>query len=135
MKAKLAFYKGKGDITDKLIRWWTKSPYSHVELVVDGWWYSTSPRDLRVRAKRIVPKKDHWDFVEVEVDEDWLYEVFAKTRGAKYDWLGIFFTQIVDLNIHSKSRYFCVEWCAFINKIPKPHRYNPGTLYNYVKGK
>ena len=32
---RLAFYKGKGDWVDKVIKWWTKSQYSHVE-VEDG---------------------------------------------------------------------------------------------------
>ena len=42
---RLAFYKGKGDWVDKLVRWWTKSQYSHVEVVVGNTWISSSPRD------------------------------------------------------------------------------------------
>lgn len=33
MKAKIAFYKAKGNYVDKAIRIWTNSPYSHCEIV------------------------------------------------------------------------------------------------------
>lgn len=35
MKAKLAFYKAKGDWIDLLIRVFANSPYSHVEIVIN----------------------------------------------------------------------------------------------------
>ena len=54
---RLAFYKGEGDWVDKLVRWWTKSQYSHVE-VVGNMWVSSSPRDGGVNAKiRLEVKK------------------------------------------------------------------------------
>ena len=45
MKAKLAFYKAKGNWIDFLVRVFTNSPYSHCELVINKDWYSSSPRD------------------------------------------------------------------------------------------
>ena len=52
MKAKIAFYKAKGNIIDKSIRLWTRSKYSHCEIVIGENWYSSSPRDKGVRAKQ-----------------------------------------------------------------------------------
>ena len=34
MNIKIAFYKGQGNWLNKIIRWWTKSPYSHAELIL-----------------------------------------------------------------------------------------------------
>lgn len=39
---KLAFYKAKGNWVDLLIRVFTQSEYSHVEIVHNKDWYSSS---------------------------------------------------------------------------------------------
>ena len=51
MSVALALYKGKGELANSLIRWKSKSIYSHCELVVDGWMYSSTVRDGGVRCK------------------------------------------------------------------------------------
>jgi len=132
LRTKLAFYKGKGTWVDKLIRWWTSSPYSHVELVVGDQWYSTSPRDNGVRSKVIVPKEENWDYLEVEVDTDWLTKVFDKTKGQKYDWWNIFFTQIVPLEIERSDKWICSEWCGYVLTRQKC-KLNPEQLYDAIK--
>ena len=45
MKIKVAFYKGRGNWKNKIIRWWTKSKYSHAELILPDeiTWVSISP--------------------------------------------------------------------------------------------
>lgn len=132
MKARLAFYKGKGDWTDKAIRLWTKSKYSHVELVVGDYWYSTSPRDMKVRKKKIVPNPDNWDYVDVHIYEENLLEMYNSTRGAKYDWLGILLSQFIPLSIHNRDRWFCSEWCAEILYLDYSNEYSPQDLYAEV---
>lgn len=64
---KLAFYRAKGNIIDLLVRIWTNSPYSHVEIVTTNKdWYSSSSIDDGVRIKQIQDDGNSWDFVEVE---------------------------------------------------------------------
>ena len=48
MEIKVAFYKGTGDLFNKIVRWWTKSPYSHAELILpDGvTWIRIGPFSL-----------------------------------------------------------------------------------------
>lgn len=41
------------DIGGHLICWWTRSKYSHVEIVIDGWCYSSSIRRGGVSRERI----------------------------------------------------------------------------------
>lgn len=128
--ARVAFYKAKhGNIVDKAIAWWTNSEYSHVELVCCGLWYSTSPRDLRVRRQKLIPKESHWDYIDVDIDPAWVDKLFENTQGAKYDWTGIFLTQFIPLDIHNRKRYFCSEWVADALKFQKPHSYSPEDLY------
>lgn len=129
---KIAFYKGKGDWSDKIIRFVTRSPYSHCELVSDGIWYSTSPRDLRVRAKEIVPNPLSWDYVEVKGNKARVITLYLETKGAKYDWLGIIFAQLLPFGLHSKKRWFCSEWCAAALELKEPHKYSPALLYKYL---
>ena len=50
MSVQLALYKGRGTLFNALIRWWTRSPYSHCELVINGTCYSSSIRDGGVRG-------------------------------------------------------------------------------------
>lgn len=131
--AKLAFYVAKnGNWVDKLIGWYTKSQYSHVELIHNGYWYSTSPRDLEVRRKTIRGTEGHWVYKDVEIDLLFLEDFFFLTKGSKYDWLGIFLSQFLPLNTHSMNRYFCSEWVATVLKIPSPHLYSPQDLYEEV---
>ena len=60
----LAFYKAKGDWVDWIVRKWTKSIYSHCEVVIGDEWFSSSPRDGGVRMKKIEYKPEDWDLVE-----------------------------------------------------------------------
>lgn len=133
MKAQLAFYKADGNLVDKLVRFWTRSCYSHVELVINGTWYSTSPRDLEVRAKNINPRDGYWDFVDVEIDYAYVQRFFNRTKGSKYDWLGIFLSQIFPLHIQLERRYYCSEWCATALTLVD-NNINPQQLYEKVTG-
>lgn len=135
VKAKLAFYiASNGNLVDKAIAWYTKSKFSHVELVIGRDWFSTSPRDLEVRKKHIVPTQGVWEFVDIEVDEEHVMALHELTKGAKYDWLGIALSQFIAANIHDTQRWFCSEWCAAAIKLDEPNKYSPEKLYKKVKG-
>ena len=139
---KLAFYKGRGDMFDRLIRLWTRSQYSHVEIIVDGIWYSSSPRDGRVRAKTIRPKRGHWDFRLIplfERDKASMLRFLESQTGKQYDWTGIFLSQIVPLNVQDPRRWFCSEICSAALKaggikLEKSSQwYSPARLYKEMR--
>jgi hypothetical protein len=143
MRIQLASYKAEyGNNVDKIIAWWTDSEYSHTEIIVDGVWYSTSPRDLRLRAKRIAPTEGHWDIVDISdgaKDCEVILAEFAKYEGAKYDWTGIALSQVLPLGMDSEQRWFCSEWAAHclqsIGKLgtaKEANEYNPGSLHKVV---
>jgi len=102
MKVKVAFYKGKGNWKNKLICWWTGSPYSHVELIMaDNFtWIGISPlltSTVSARAK-VDFDLENWDFVDLEVTQEQsnvILDFFKETEGCKYDWVGMFLSQFV----------------------------------------
>ncbi len=143
---KLAFYKGKGTWIDRIIRWWTQSIYSHVELVClhkDGLsigLVSSSPRDGGVRYK-VIPKSyfkaDNWTLVDASdrLDMDKLGQFFINHYPAHYDFKGILLSQLMSLNRHSKNKYFCSEFCAEALGFARPHQYSPQDLFTALNMK
>lgn len=135
-----AFYKGTHagvpGIYNRLARWWTRSPYSHVELIffdggpgADSQAASSSYMDGGVRFKWFEVDPDLWDLVDLpghlaEPALAW----FDAHEGEGYDLPG---------NVHfvlsavgdDKRKWFCSEAVAAALGMPDPARFDPGTLY------
>lgn len=136
--AQLAFYKGKGNWVDKLIRFVTRSPYSHVELIPNPELkaqfghvssMSSSARDGGVRFALITFDPDRWDFVDIDwYVGDQIFEIFRQQSGAKYDYFGLIFSQFFNWRRHNPKRWFCSEIIAFALDIPNANSYSPGDL-------
>lgn len=113
---RLAFYKAPGDLIDKSIRRWTKSEYSHCELVFsNGLWFSASPRDGGTRFKHIDIDPEKWDFICVPMtleQELKVYDFCIAEDRCLYDWLGILFTQVIPLSFENPWWWFCSEVCV-----------------------
>lgn len=142
----LALYKGKGTLFNRLIRLWTRSKYSHCEIVLSAHneslvvddsgavWLSASAMDGGVRSKEIELNLEHWDLIPVPWADrariDW---VFQQHRGKGYDWLGIFFSQLLASGLHSRSRMFCSEFCAAALGFANPQLFSPAQLRAVVQ--
>jgi len=131
----LALYKGRGTLFNRLIRFWTRSAYSHCELVLpDGRWLSASAMDGGVRAKRIELDLEHWDLIPVPwADARQILHLFEKHQGNGYDWLGLFGSQLLPLTIDNRRRMFCSEFCAAALGFPLAQRYSPALLGEVVQ--
>jgi len=140
----LAFYKARGSAADHIIRWATRSAYSHVELLIDceaippgpfSWQsFSASGRDGGVRSKVIRFDAGAWDFVPVP----WASIVRIRSAqetetGLRYDWAGLAFSQVLNLRRGSSRRWFCSELCAWSLGFPNPSALSPGDLAEWVK--
>ena len=135
MKVRLAFYKGEGKLFDKLVRFWTRSKYSHVEIAIGHLWYSASYMDKGVRMKSMPnPNPNSWDYIEVDMDSDIFEAVYREHKGKGYDWLGILFSQFIPLNIHQKSKCYCSEFCAEALPLSRTD-ISPEGLYRHLKQK
>jgi len=145
IKMKVAFLKGTGFI-DKLIKFYTKSDYSHCELVFsDGVWFGNAlDGKMKTGFKSRIPDPKYWDFIELptsEADEIKIKAFCEKEKDCKYDWSGIFLSQILHFGAQSKTKWFCSEICtAALQEIGmlsgiKPHKVSPGKLYSLIKPK
>ena len=124
MKITIAFYKGKGNLVNAIVRWWTKSEYSHAELILadDISWISISPSFNSKIMRRINLGIDHskWDLVELNVTEEQyavILDFFEETRGQRYDWVGMLLSQFLPCKIKHRERWYCSEWIAYALRI------------------
>lgn len=131
-KVYVAFYKGDKKLLDKIITWASRGFYSHVELIVGDFSYSSSGRDGGVRKKDV--KDMHfedgqlWDIFELKVaDIDHfkyrlnlidksLYQIpYKKNTGNKfkYDFVSIILYHIFRLSFLpkiQKEKFICSEF-------------------------
>jgi len=150
MQIKIAFYKGGGDWRNSVIRWWTKSIYSHAELILpdDYTWVSISPRlNSKVEAKvKLEHNPDMWDFVSFDITREQFETIMAFvqcTSGCRYDWFGMLLSQFTPFRIKQKGRWYCSEWISYalrisnvfdwkIIKIYEQKDLSPGRLHRLV---
>lgn len=135
----LALYKGKGLIGNALVRWWKRSPYSHCEIVIGDACYSSSVMDKGVRRKVIDLKPENWDLIELPwADEMTASRFYLATRGQRYSWLSIVWSQFFGREYDEPKASFCSEWCAQSLGLPTPCIYSPeslGKLCEFIGGK
>lgn len=140
----LAYYRGKGDIQDKIIRWATRSTLSHVELVLGmgkelptsdftAMAFSSSARDGGVREKPITFTPENWVFQKVS---PWyvpsLIEHAKNLVGEKYDLKGLLLSQVLALHRHAPKKWFCSEFCAKVLEFDDPQGFSPSGLFYAV---
>jgi hypothetical protein len=126
-QVQVAFFKGsRKSLLHRFIRWYTKSPYSHAELVMpDGeTWVSISPflsSKLETRSVKGDEDMDEWDFITFDlhwrepVKEYQLAQLdtFIKmTEGSGYDWTGMILSHVSSYVIKHKKKWYCSEWIA-----------------------
>ena len=134
-----AFYRGTrpglAGIYNRLVRWWCRSSYSHVELVFsDGWAASASYMDGGVRLTRIEFDPARWDLVELPAHlEAGARAWFEAHLGQPYDLLGNLHF-VVSPVADDKDRWFCSESVGAALGMPEAWRFDPGTLYAVLAG-
>jgi hypothetical protein len=128
------FYKNKNRLFDRLVSWWTRGPYSHVEIQLkDGYSYSSSSRDGGVRKKVIDFNPDRWDAVHIQGDETLVRRFFYENIHRKYDYWGLF--GFVYPTTDKPLRWFCSEIVAASLGYSEPWRFSPNDLYSILNRK
>jgi hypothetical protein len=122
----LAFYKGRPNsfinrIASTSIRWWTFSNYSHVELVdtikvnPSSWiWYAAEPFANGVKKSSMEYKTTDWDLYSLnhKYQKRNAIEFFISQLNKSYDYQGLIFTQIFNIQKHDHKKWFCSEIVA-----------------------
>lgn len=128
MSVQLALYKARGNWLNRLICWWTGSPYSHCELVINGACYSSSIRDGGVRGKTMALPAHSWDIIDLPwADPQMVQGWFDRHAHDRYGWLDLILCQILGMRRDGRG-VFCSEACAAALNIPNPTRFSPQTL-------
>lgn len=128
----VAFYKGTRPgfqgLYNILVRWWTRSPYTHCEMIFsDGLSASSSFLDGGVRFKEITYNPEHWDIVELPSElEQSARNWFIQHEGDSYDVIGNigFVVGSVD---DSKRKWFCSEVIMAALGVTEPGKFSPST--------
>ena len=119
----VAFYKAHGTLFNRLIRWWTRSQYSHCEVIIgsDGMSISASVRDnMCVRIKYIDYDIERWDMIHAPtLSPAELQQRIREVQCMKYDWIGIFFGEFIgrvfhEVRFEEKKKGYCSEVCNYI---------------------
>ena len=146
---KLAFYIGKksrnpkATALDRIICFFTKSSYSHVELIYEldhatmhAKTWSSSPLDGGVRKASIQLNPQRWEVYTIEGvhTSEQLHEWFTAHEGKKYDWMGAIGVKFRVFKQHH-NKWFCSEIIASYLGLKRPHRISPIKLYHHLSPK
>ena len=128
MKIKIAFFKGgKKSLLHRFIRWWTKSKYSHAELILpeERGWVGISPfltSRVGIREKNLNEEElKNWDYLTLKfswrepVKNYQLHQLdkfIEKTMNARYDWFGVIISNFTPFLVKKRDRWYCSEWIA-----------------------
>lgn len=131
---RIAFYKGRKRLFNRVTSWWLKGPYSHCELVLctdaNGLAVcaSSSAMDGGVRIKHMQLDPAHWELVDVGGDLEQAWVWLRTHKGDGYDYLGLF-GFVARVLGHDKGRWVCSEAVAAMLGIPDAWRFDPCSLW------
>lgn len=156
MKVILAFKNGMNSndawywkTSAKLIQWWTKSKYFHVEIAFKDKWVAAHT-DTGIRMEQLKPLYDNnYEYFELEVpnitkeQERILIEFIKEQENKGYDWKGIFLSQILFLNWEHPEKWFCSEIVAKVLELLyvqefmgiAPNKLSPGEIHKILLDK
>ena len=132
----LAFYKGHGQLLDRVIRWVTRSSFSHVEILRAAPAGSVDELEVRawsssggVREKLITFKSQNWELVAIPWAGPAAIDRVIAEIGNPYDYAGLLGSQALNLRRHRRDQWFCSEICAHALELSAPQELSPGGLY------
>jgi hypothetical protein len=135
---KFAFYKGNATLLDRLISFWMRGSYSHVEAILeegsDGTYTIASSvpgTGVRIAVGQSLPLSD-WDIVEGPGDPVVARSWFEARIGKAYDYLGLFHFIVQPADIESKDKYFCSEACLLSIGYDGAWREDPNGMYDVM---
>ncbi|MEL6587359.1 MAG: hypothetical protein AAFQ50_11975 [Pseudomonadota bacterium] len=133
----VAFYRGKGTFADKVVKFATRSPFSHCELIRSDTkprrgethtCISASGRDGGVRIKDIELKDPKWDIYAVPFARPDTWDRAAAELGKPYELWTMFASQLFNFRRNSRNRWYCSELVAHALRLRMPHAKSPGDL-------
>ena len=117
IELKLAFKKviPRTAISGRIIAMWCESKYYHVELFINNLWVSAMDNEGVTVKESYRYDPEEWDFYhfdEIEITEEHyntIIRYIKKQDDKKYDFLGIYLSQILPFSLHNRNKWFCSE--------------------------
>lgn len=136
----IALYKGRKRLFNRLVSWWTRSPYSHCELVVGhlnagALCWSSSYQDGGVRLKVIQLNPAHWDIVDLQLtpgQADAAQQWFRAHEGQGYDLAGLVGCVLRPYR-QQQNKWYCNEAVGAAVGLAEPWRFDPGSFAAALK--
>lgn len=137
----VAFYRGRGRMMDHVMRFATRSPYSHCELIRQDdrprrgdkvVCLGASARDGGVRVKAITLDNGKWDIYEVPWARECAWDRALAQRGKPYELWPMFLSQLFNFRRHSRGKWYCSELIAHALGLNMPHAKSPGDLLRAI---
>ena len=139
----ISFHKSKS-LVGFLISLRTFGKYSHCEFIYNDYVYLSNPGGVRIKP---FVYKSNMDIYELDsnINIPTFLKEFEKIKGKGYDYWAIVLSQLLEIGIEHKDKYFCSEMCIFlINKALdesltynlktlKASAFSPAKLYKYLK--
>lgn len=161
MTTAIMFYHGTKSVNsdaklfDRLICWWTKSPYSHTESVVGYsdysdierihlaggslYCWSASLNEGKVRPTLIYPTKEKWTCVVLEgYDKASIRTYWESVKGSRYDYPGVlgfvfkFIKQVTKWIYCSEGVAAALIRSALPGVAVPPEQLTPGELFEWA---
>lgn len=139
--ASVLFYHGPEGLFGWLVRLFTLSRYSHVEIRVGYLSYAAiAGRGVELSVDRYFPI-EQWDRIDVSIeDAPALTRWLSDEVGSRYDWPGIIFSQVLPfIRRDAATRWYCSELvCAALKRagvLPESQRstVSPGRLHHLLR--
>jgi hypothetical protein len=118
MEIRIAFYNKRNTIYAngiyyvQMLQRTNRPDFTHVEIVIDGVWHTSSYNDGGVRERIISGTSGNWEYITLNIDEvnvKKMKDFFTSQRGKEYDVPGIFFSQLIPIGVDVNDRWFCSE--------------------------
>lgn len=135
---KFAFYKGNATLLDRLIRWWMRGPYAHVEAILDqsedGTYTIASSVPgigIRIAINQTLASTD-WDIVDGPGDPGAARAWFEARDGAPYDYVGLFGFIVRPATGDDRGKWWCSEACLEAIGFTGAWRFDPNAMYDVI---
>ncbi|GIT92887.1 hypothetical protein JANAI62_33450 [Jannaschia pagri] len=137
MRYYVAFYRGRGTVADRIVRYATRSPFSHCELIHTDVTprrgdtvrcVSASGRDKGVRIKEITLTPAKWDIYAVPWAPDDAWDRAVAHVGKPYELWSMVLSQLFNFRRQDRGKWFCSELIAYALGLNMPHAKSPGDL-------
>lgn len=134
---KFAFYKAPGSPLDRVIRFWMRGPYAHVEAVLADYGNGTyqcasSVPGVGVRIATLALPASDYDIVDGPGDAAKARAWFEARAGKAYDYVGLFGFVVRPATGDSRNKFWCSEACLEAIGFPEPWRYDPNGMHDIV---